>query len=415
MNTPARSVRALDALAFLAPDIQGGVGPFLVIFMASTLRWGPDRIGTVMFVSALVGLVVQAPAGALVDRVSHKPWWIAGAITLIAVALVVMANEPSFGVIVVGQSIIGTGGALVAPAIAAISLGLVGRQRLDARVGRNAAITAAGTVFWALGTGIVGHVFGTHAMFFFAVAMAVPTVLAAILIRPADVDDQLARGADRDAGSSAADASPACGIAAGSRLLICAFLFHLANAAMLTLVAQRISAAVAERAPLWLSAGVVVSQLVMIPIGVAVGRWAPRLPRKPIFLIGFAVLPGRGLLYLLADTPATMVALQLLDGIGAGVFGVMLTLMISDLTRGSGRFNLALGIGAVAVGVGAALSNLLAGAIVKAGGYALGFTALSAIATLALILFVLAMPETRRMDKASRVEPDLASGRAQTT
>nr|WP_296799903.1 MFS transporter [Variovorax sp.] len=103
----------------------------------------------------------------------------------------------------------------------------------------------------------------------------------------------------------------------------------------------------------------------------------------------------RGLLYLLADSPAALLALQVLDGIGAGIFGVMLTLMIGDLTRGSGRFNFALGLGAACVGLGAALSNLLAGSIAHAAGYGTAFVVLAAIAAAALALFALAMPETR--------------------
>lgn len=406
MTSPApssRSVRALDALAFFAPDIQGGVGPFLVIFMAGTLAWDPQRIGSVMFVSALVGLAAQAPAGALIDSVRHKPRWIAGAVALIALTLVAMANWPGYGVILAGQSLIGAAGTLVAPALAATSLGMVGRAGLDSRIGRNAAITAAGTVLWALGTGAVSHLYGAHAMFFYATAMAVPTIVAALLIRDRDIDPQLARGAD------AQDATPA---AAGVRtarwydrrlvvLLACAFLFHLANAAMLTLVAQKVSSRAGASAALWMSAGVVVTQLVTIPIGLAVGRWAPRLARKPIFLVGFAVLPLRGLLYLLADSPAALLALQVLDGVGAGIFGVMLTLMISDLTRGSGHFNFALGIGAACVGLGAALSNLVAGTVANAAGYGTAFVLLAGIAAAALALFAIAMPETRRPGQAT--------------
>ncbi|MGJ7604405.1 MFS transporter [Variovorax sp. LT1R20] len=399
-TTPSRrSLRALDALAFLAPDIQGGVGPFLVVFMAGTLAWDPQRIGTVMFVSALVGLVVQAPAGALIDSVRHKPRWIAGAISLIAVSLLVMANWPSYGVILAGQSLIGAAGTLVAPAIAATSLGMVGRAGLDARIGRNAAITAAGTVLWALGTGWVGHAFGSHAMFFYAVVMALPTIAAALRIRHRDIDLQLARGADAEP-PTASSSVPGARAARwyDHRLLVllaCAFLFHLANAAMLTLVAQKVGTRAGTSAALWLSAGVIVTQLVTIPIGLAVGRWAPRLPRKPIFLVGFAVLPVRGLLYLLADSPSALLALQLLDGIGAGIFGVMLTLTISDLTRGSGHFNFALGLGAACVGLGAALSNLVGGAMAHAAGYGTAFAVLAGIAAGALTLFAVAMPETR--------------------
>jgi MFS family permease len=402
--TPSRrSLRALDALAFFAPDIQGGVGPFLIVFMAGTLAWDPQRIGTVMFVSALVGLLVQAPAGALIDSARHKPRWIAGAIALIAVCLVVMANWPGYGVILAGQSLIGAAGTLVAPAIAAVSLGMVGRAGLDARVGRNTAITAAGTVLWALGTGWVGHAFGPHAMFFYAVAMALPTMAAAMLIRQRDVDQRLARGADTDA-DAGVDADTAIVTAASPgrwydhRLMVllgCAFLFHLANAAMLTLVAQKVGTQAGTSATLWLSGGVIVTQLVTIPIALAVGRWAPRLARKPIFLAGFAVLPVRGLLYLLADSPAALLSLQVLDGVGAGIFGVMLTLMIGDITRGSGHFNFALGIGAACVGLGAALSNLVAGTVAHLAGYGTAFVMLAGIAAAALTLFALAMPETR--------------------
>ncbi len=388
-----RSLRALDALAFFAPDIQGGVGPFLVVFMAGTLAWDPQRIGSVMFVSALVGLAVQAPAGALIDSVRRKPRWIAGAVALIALCLVAMAQWPLYGTILAGQSLIGAAGTLVAPALAATSLGMVGRAGLDARIGRNAAITAAGTVLWALGTGWVGHAFGPRAMFFYAVAMALPTIAAALLIRDRDVDPRLARGAD--APPDAAQGTVRWHDRRLVVLLACAFLFHLANAAMLTLVAQKVGSRTGAAATLWLSAGVIVTQLVTIPIAMAVGRWAPRLARKPVFLVGFAVLPVRGLLYLLADSPAALLALQVLDGIGAGIFGVMLTLMIGDLTRGSGRFNFALGLGAACVGLGAALSNLLAGSIAHAAGYGSAFVVLAAIAAAALALFALAMPETR--------------------
>lgn len=399
-----RSLRALDALAFFAPDIQGGIGPFLVVFLSSTLAWSPDRVGTVMAASALVGLLVQAPAGAWMDHVQSRPRWIAGAVTVIAACLVMMVSRPSFPVILAGQSVIGAAGTLVAPAVAGLSLGLVGRGGMDARIGRNAALGAAGTVLWATGTGWIGHRHGPQAMFWLGCVLALPVIAAALSIRNREVDPVLARGGDRDEAASDGSTTPSTTPRPARRwlgrplavLLGCAFLFHLANAAMLTLVAQQIGRLVPQHAPLWLSAGVVVTQLVTIPIGLAVGRWAPRLARKPIFLVAFAVLPLRGLLYLMVHSPPGLLALQVLDGIGAGVFGVMMTLMVSDLARGSGHFNLALGAGAVAVGSGAALSNLLAGQVAQAGGFHAGFAVLSGVAALALLLFSLAMPETRR-------------------
>ncbi len=390
-----RSVHALDALAFLAPDVQGGIGPFLVIFMSTALHWDAGRVGTVMFASALVGLLLQAPAGALVDQVRSMPRWIAGSLGVIALSVLAMALLPTYPVILLGQSVIGVAAAIVAPALAAVSLGLVGRNHMELRLGRNAALTAAGTVTWAVSTGVIGHLFGPRSMFVYAIAMGIPAMIAALSIRNADIDAKLARGADRDNETE--------GNTGGERwydrrlivLCVCAFLFHLANAAMLTLVAQQISQVTGNRATLYMSASLVVTQLMTIGIGLAVGRFAQKLPRKPIFLVAFAVLPVRGLLYLTVHQPIALVALQVLDGIGAGIFGVMLILMIGDLTRGSGRFNLGQGIAATAVGAGAAFSNLLAGTVAKHAGYASSFITLAAIAALALALFASSMRETR--------------------
>lgn len=392
--TKTRSLRSLDALAFLAPDVQGGIGPFLVIFMSTALHWDAGRVGTVMFASALVGLLLQTPAGALVDRVRSKPRWIAAALGAITCSVLAMALAPTYPVILSGQTVIGVAGAVIGPALAATSLGLVGRPQLETRIGRNTALTAAGTVTWAISTGLIGHFFGARAMFVYAIVMGAPAIFAALSIRNGDVDAALARGADRDAEPSGArwfDHRLAV-------LCACAFLFHLANAAMLTLVAQQISRQTGDRAPLYMSASLVITQLMTIGIGLAVGRFARKLPRKPIFMIAFVVLPVRGLLYLTTTAPLALVSLQILDGIGAGVFGVMLILTIGDLTRGSGRFNLGQGIAMTAVGTGAAFSNLLAGAVAKHAGYAAGFLTLGGIAALALLLFATAMTETRRRD-----------------
>ena len=91
--------------------------------------------------------------------------------------------------------------------------------------------------------------------------------------------------------------------------------------------------------------------------------------------------------------------MQLLDGIGAGIFGVVSVLVVADLTKGTGRFNFTQGALATATGVGAGLSNLLAGFVVKAAGFDAGFVTLAAIAAAAAIFFALAMPETLQPDR----------------
>ena len=143
-----------------------------------------------------------------------------------------------------------------------------------------------------------------------------------------------------------------------------------------------------------MSACIIAAQVVMVPVAIVASRLAASWGRKPVFLIGFSVLPVRGLLYYLSVNPYYLIGVQLLDGIGAGIFGVASVLVVADLTKGTGRFNFTQGALAMATGVGAGLSNLLAGFVVKAAGFDAGFIVLAAIATAAAVFFAVAMPET---------------------
>ena len=185
-------------------------------------------------------------------------------------------------------------------------------------------------------------------------------------------------------------ADPRIGIFAASVVL-----FHFANAAMLPLVGQKLTAGATHGTASTMSACIIVAQLVMIPVALASSRLADSWGRKPTLLLAFAVLPVRGALYTLSDNAHYLVAIQLLDGIGAGVINVVGVLVIADLTRGTGRFNLMQGGLATASGLGAALSNLLTGVVVQAAGFDAGFLALAAIAAAAFVYFACTMPETR--------------------
>jgi MFS family permease len=116
--------------------------------------------------------------------------------------------------------------------------------------------------------------------------------------------------------------------------------------------------------------------------------------RKPIFAAALAVLALRGALYPLSDNPYWLVGVQLLDGVGAGIFGALFPLVVADLTRGTGHFNVSQGAIATAAGLGGALSAAAAGFIVVGAGYSAAFLFLAAIAAVALALFVAMMPET---------------------
>jgi MFS family permease len=179
-------------------------------------------------------------------------------------------------------------------------------------------------------------------------------------------------------------------------------LFHLANAALLPLVGQKLAAAFPDEATAMMSACIVAAQAIMLPIALLVGRTADSWGRKPLFLAGFAILPVRAVLYTFSDSSFWLIGVQLLDGVGAGVFGALTPLVIADIMRGTGRYNLALGAIATMQGIGAALSGLAAGVIVDHFGYSAAFLTLGAAAAVALIVFALGMPETAEPETVSR-------------
>ena len=244
--------------------------------------------------------------------------------------------------------------------------------------------------------GSIAYWLASAGIFYFAVAMSVAAAFAAMAIRQEDIDPALAREA-------AVEAEGGPGIVSIRELLqdrrisifvIAVVLFHFANAAMLPLVGEMLSAGRPALAAPHMSACIIVSQLVMAPIALVAGSLADSWGRKPVFLIGFTALPIRGLLFAVTANPYLLVSIQILDGIGAGIFGVLSVIVVADLAQRTGRFNLLQGAMNTCVGIGASLSNLIAGFVAQNKGYRSGFMLLAAVGLMALAFFWAAMPET---------------------
>ena len=179
-------------------------------------------------------------------------------------------------------------------------------------------------------------------------------------------------------------------------LAVCAALLHFANAPMLHLVSQKLALANAGKETAFMSACVIAAQIVMLPMAVLVGSRADIWGRKPLCLAALCVLPLRGLLYTLSDSSGWLVMVQLLDGVGNGLFATLTAIMVADLMRGTGRYNLALGAVATVQGIGASFSSIAAGLIVVCAGYSVAFITLACIALAGLLVFAFLMPETAR-------------------
>jgi MFS family permease len=224
-------------------------------------------------------------------------------------------------------------------------------------------------------------------------------ILSVLTIPAGAIDHDRARGADHG-GNATERTGPSSGwgVLLGCRPLLifglCTALFHLANAPLLPLVGQKLALSHKDLATAMMSACIIAAQLIMLPIAVVVGRTADRVGRKPILLIGFGVLPIRAVLYTLSDQAWWLVGVQLLDGIGAGIFGAITPLLIADLMRGTGRYNLAQGAIATLQGVGASSGGLLAGEIVDHLGYSPAFLSSAGIALAAFLVLAMALPES---------------------
>jgi predicted MFS family arabinose efflux permease len=399
-----RTLLGLDALNFLLADVQTGVGPFLAIYLAG-YKWNEERVGLALTVGGIAGILTQTPAGALVDWLRSKRALVGVAVAALAVGALLIALLPSFWPVMCAQVFIGGTSSVFVPAICAMSLGIVGRAAFDARQGRNQTFNSAGNVVAAVSMGLLGYFDSDRSIFFFVVALSVPTILVLQRIRPDEIDYELARGAkDGEKGADGGKAESVRLLFKDRPLvifLICAVMFHFANAAMLPLLGEHLARGRGRSSMLFMSACVVTTQLVITLISTWSGRKAGMWGRKPLLLLAFGVLPVRGVLYTLTSSTPLLVGIQVLDGVGAGIFGVVSVLVIADLTRGTGRFNLTLGAITTAVGIGAALSQAIAGSIVHRLGSHAGFLFLAAVASAAFAILYFFMPETRGSSPAT--------------
>jgi MFS family permease len=384
---------ALDGLNFCLADAASVLGPILGVFLLTRHQWDQASIGLVAMIGGLTGIAVKVPIGAAFDATRHKRALLVAALAGLSTASIAVATSPTWAMVAIASVVIALAQAVFGPGVAALTLGLFDRTDIANRMGRNGAFDHAGNVFAALLAGAIGSLVSQRAVFMLVPLFSLLAAFCVLAIRPSDIDHERARGADD---------GPPRGIALGQLLrhgpllllATCLALFHLANAAMLPLVGQRLALAHAGYESAMMSACIVAAQVVMLPVALLCGAWADRLGRRPILLAAFAVLPLRGLLYTLSDAPAWLIGVQLLDGIGAGVLGVMVPLVVADLSRGTGRFNFGLGAVAMVCGVGAALSNALAGALVVSKGYDTAFMALAVVAFAALLLLWAMLPET---------------------
>jgi MFS family permease len=389
------SLRALEWTNFFLADVQAGVGPFVAAYLAS-LGWQAGAIGRALTFGGIISVLLQTPAGWIVDRVAWKRTILIAGSLLLALGAILFAASGRAPIVYTAQGLIGLAGPFLGPTIAAITMGLVGKELFDCQFGRNQGFNAAGNLFAAAMIAATSRFLGNRAIFLAVAILVLPTIIATLAIKRDDIDHDLARGGcdkEKEGGGKAVLLQ-----LAKDRVLLaflgCAFLFHFANAAMLPQLGELLAHGNPKAAAPFMGACVAITQVVMLCTAAFFGRYASHHGRKGLLLFGFAVLPIRAALYTVFHAVPALLAVQILDGVANSIFGVVSILVIADRTRGTGRFNLAQGALATAVGFGAALSNSFGGTLMEKAGYRISFLALGGMACLAFLLLLFAVPET---------------------
>jgi MFS family permease len=393
---PVESLRALDWLNFVLAALLMGFGPYVAVHLAES-GWAPASIGAVLTISGLVGLMTQVPAGELIDVITSKRALVGVAAVAAALALTILALRSDFSSVAEAAVIQGGVGSVLGPSVAAISLGLVGHNALGERLGRNQRFASIGGLSAAAIMGAIGYLLSTRDIFLIAAALVIPFLWALLRIRGADIHFGRSCGAP-DHHATKPDRVSRQSLFKDVRLLAfvtCLFLFQLANASILPQVSQSLAHSEGHSSSLEISALIAVPQIIVALLAPWAGRTAATWGRRPLMLLGLAALPIRSGLFALTTDPTLLVIIQTLDGFSGATLGVLTTLIVADLTNGTGRFNLAQGFAGTFSGVGASLSTLLTGIITQRFGYVAGLLGVTGVGLMAVVVVLEFMPETK--------------------
>lgn len=395
----SQSLRALDGVNFFLAASLAGFGPFVALVLGAE-GWSKESIGLVLSVGGVAGLLAQLPGGALLDVARSKRLLVAVGIVMVGVSAVIIALWPQFVPVSTALMFQAITGGFLGPGIAAISLGLVGHHLLPEQLGRNQRSSSTGSLIAAGLFGLLGYYLSNHDILLTSAMFILPALLAVAGIRASDIHFGRSCGTPDHHDFTQPRRVVLQALWKNHSLLIfasCLFLFQLVNASILPLIAETLGHSEASNSSLVLSALVIVPQILVALWAPWMGRQAKAWGRRPLLLIGFGALPIRALFFSMITDPVLLAGVQLLDGVSATVLGVLQALVIADLTRGSGRFNLAQGFVGAASGVGASISTTLFGLIAQTLGRAGGFLVMAIVGCVAFAIVWALMPETKNL------------------
>ena len=381
-----------------------------------------------MSIQYVVSVLFAPICGHFLDSTRYKRLALMFSFLTTAATYLGLTQFDSFGTVICVLTVQSAISGMYLPGINSLSLGLVGKEGFAKRATRNEMYRHVGVLMAGILPMLLIPRVGFHTYFYVCMAMSCFAALTTLLIDDSKIDHAAARGSDDQDSSELSGGSNAVTDLVPYRQLLCrrqimltiasVVIFHLGNAAMLPMTGQKIDE-LAHNNDTWISipgigevdgaVGVSLSSVIAegtaIPVTFVVGRLADRggWGRRRVALIGFTALPIRGVLLGLTNSIPGLLCIQLLDGVGGAIVGVIPILMMQDLTSGTGRFSSMQGGVAAALGLGTAVSQLVAGEIAELAGFSAMFNSLAGIACVALLCIV-AMKETKPDWKNNNIE-----------
>jgi MFS family permease len=377
-------------------DMQAGIGPFLGVFLLAH-HWQSGLIGTVMTVGGIAGMIMTAPAGALVDGTSRKRLYVVvpGIFTVLASGLILLSQ--SLWLVSLSQVATAVAGAAIGPAVAGITLGMVRQAGFNRQNGHNQAYNHAGNMVGAGLSGLLGWKFGIPAVFWLAAVFGILSIISVLMIPRDAIDDKAARGM-KEGGEDGGGVSGLRVLLGCKPLLILAAalaFFHLGNGAMLPLYGLAVVAAKQGDPASFVALTIVVAQAVMIVASVVAMRMAEKHGYWGVLLISFLALPIRGVIAAHLIQNWGVYPVQILDGVGAGLQSVAVPGLVARILNGTGRVNVGQGAVMTVQGLGASLSPAIGGWIAQTIGYSTTFMILGSFALGSVALWIFFRPVLR--------------------
>jgi MFS family permease len=239
----------------------------------------------------------------------------------------------------------------------------------------------------------IARVSGFQPLFYVASVVSMFAAISVLLIRPGRMRGKIeAKGSRRLRLSNLQNILCLIRDLEVRNWLACLALFHVATGpmgAMVGLYMQHIGSTEAQIA--WTA---LMAQPLTIPAAWMAGRVSGVVGRKPVFALAFLLLPLRIWLYTLTTNWVLVLGITAIDGIISGIYGVLVLIISSDLTRGKTGFNSLVGLVATMPALGAMLGALIQGALLEKFGFRVSFFIFAATALAAAVLFLFKMRET---------------------